>query len=81
MSKLNAAEVVGRLRELGHDYSPDRQAYKASIAGDTCELFDPNSLDREGQPAPVTVRASEADKYVAKGFLTARPVATGKKGK
>lgn len=73
MKIINASEVVTRLKELGHDYNPDKQAYKATIAGAYVELYDPNSLDREGAPAVVRVQATEADQYVAKGFLLSRP--------
>lgn len=64
-----AREMYDRLRELGHNYSPEKQAYKATIAGKMVTLYDPNSADRAGQTAAVSVRAEYLEEYVGKGFL------------
>lgn len=70
---IDAGEVMRKLTELGHDYNPQKQLYRGEIGGWSCRIYDPNSLNREGLPAEVIVPAQNVDKYIAKGFLTARP--------
>jgi len=66
---LNAGTVLARLTELGHDTSITKQVYRSEINGQTCVVYDPNSL------AEVSVRASQVDHYVGKGFLVELPAA------
>lgn len=78
---LNAASVLARLNELGHDSNIMKQTYRAEIAGQQAEMYDPNSLNDAGEPAAVSVRASDVDYYASKGFLTARPERAKKGGR
>lgn len=61
--ELDTRSVLARLTELGHDYTPQKQAYKASIAGGRCALYDP-----QGQR--VTVDASSVEQHFAKAGWT-----------
>lgn len=81
MATIETAPVLARLRELGHNYSPDKQGYKASIAQHKCVLYDPNSKADDGGAAAVTVKASDIEQFIDKGFLVERPeVARGRRG-
>lgn len=70
-----AQDMYTELQRLGHNYSPDKQAYLGTIAGQMVTLYDPNSLDRQGRLAAVSLRAEGLEGYVAKGFLFERPEA------
>jgi hypothetical protein len=45
---LDATATYEKLVSLGHDYSPEKQAYKSTIAGDVVYLF-----DRQGNPSRI----------------------------
>lgn len=73
MNVISAAETLERLRALGHDYNPEKQLFKASVAGSYVQLFDPNSLADDGGAATAHVKACDIEQYLAKGFLIERP--------
>lgn len=57
MAVLNTEEVVGKLRELGHNYSPAKQAYKARIAHHKVTVY-----NRKGKP--VLVNAHDVEQHL-----------------
>jgi hypothetical protein len=66
MAILDTKTVLDRLGEHGHNYAPDKQLYKAAIAGDHCIIY---GLRGE----LVEVKASDVDQYIAKGMTADDP--------
>lgn len=71
---LNTEKVLAKLTELGHNYSPAKQQYKASIAHALCEVFDHAGT-------AVRVAACDVEHFIGKGFTAKapEPAATGGK--
>ena len=70
---MKAREVLDRLTELGHDYSTDKQLFKASIANARVTVYAATTH------APVEIRACDIEGYVARGFLVELPQPEPKK--
>lgn len=82
MALVNTAEVLMKLRERGSD--ADKQAYKSTLAGHYCVVYDPNkaSTNEAGDPDldKITVRAENLEHYIGKGFLVERAASPGTVG-